>query len=104
MSEHPHHSTHHVVSPKVYLVVFAVLVVLTAATVWAAFVHMQDPWHDVIAMAIAVTKATLVVLFFMHVKWGTRMTKLSVIVAVIFLILLAGITVTDFWARQSPLF
>jgi cytochrome c oxidase subunit IV len=99
-----HHSGHHVVPPKVYLAVFAALVVLTVITVWAAFMTMPDPWHDVVAMAIAVTKATLVVLFFMHAKYGTRMTKLSVISSVIFLVILLGITVADFWARNSQLF
>lgn len=96
------HSAHHVVPPKVYLWVFGALVVLTGITVWAAFMTMPDPWHDVVAMAIAVTKATLVVLFFMHVKYGTRMTKLTVIAAVVFLVILLGITVTDFWARDNP--
>lgn len=98
------HARHHVVPPKVYLVIFGALMVLTAITVWAAFVGLADPWDDVVALSIAVTKATLVVLFFMHVKYSNRMTQLTVIAAIIFLVILLGITVTDFWARLSPLF
>lgn len=93
---------HHVVPIKTYLAIFAALLVLTTLTVWVAFQHLGDPWNDIVAMAIATTKATLVVLFFMHVKWSSPMVKLSVISAVVFLALLLGITWTDYWARKAP--
>jgi cytochrome c oxidase subunit 4 len=92
---------HHVVPPRLYLAVFAALLVLTTLTVWVAYRHLGDPWNDVVALTIAFTKATLVVLFFMHVKWGSPMIKLSVITAVLFLALLLGITWSDYWARTS---
>ena len=94
--------SHHVVPVRTYLLVFSGLLVLTAITVAVAFQHLGDPWNDVVAMAIAITKATLVVLFFMHVKWSSPMVKLSVVSAVVFLALLLGITWSDYWARQAP--
>jgi cytochrome c oxidase subunit IV len=94
--------SHHVVTVKTYLLVFSALLVLTAITVAVAFQHLGDPWNDVVALAIAVTKATLVVLFFMHVKWSSPMVKLSVVTAVVFLVLLLGITWSDYWARKAP--
>jgi cytochrome c oxidase subunit 4 len=91
----------HVVPPRLYLAVFAALLALTALTVWVAFHHLGDPWNDVAALTIAFTKATLVVLFFMHVKWGSPMVKLTVICALLFLAMLLGITWSDYWARDS---
>lgn len=93
---------HYVVPIKTYLLVFGALLVLTAVTVAVAFQHLGDPWNDVVALAIAVTKASLVVLFFMHVKWSSPMVKLCVVSAAIFLVLLFGITWSDYWARKAP--
>ena len=93
---------HFVVPIRTYLLIFTALIVLTAITVFVAFQHLGDPWNDVVALAVAITKATLVVLFFMHVKWSSPMVKLSVISAVVFLLLLFGITWSDYWARKSP--
>ena len=90
--------THHIVSPVVYVGILAVLFVLTGVTVWVAF-HDFGVWNDVIALAIAVTKATLVVLFFMHVFYGTRMTRLTVVAAAVWLLLLLLITLSDFFSR-----
>ena len=90
--------THHIVSPAVYVGILAVLFVLTGVTVWVAF-HDFGVWNDVIALAIAVTKATLVVLFFMHVFYGTRMTRLTVVAAAVWLLLLLLITLSDFFSR-----
>ena len=92
-------SEHHVVSPKTYLIVLGSLIVLTALTVWAGFQHF-GVFNDVVALGIAFTKATLVVLFFMHVKWGTRMVKLSVIAALLWLAFLLLITWFDYWSRD----
>ena len=66
-------SAHHVVSPRVYLTIFALLLGLTAATVAVAYVDL-GPFSPFIALSIAIFKATLVVLYFMHVRYGTRLT------------------------------
>jgi cytochrome c oxidase subunit 4 len=76
--------------------------VLTGLTVWVSGRHLGDPWNDVVAVAIAISKATLVVLFFMHVKYSTAMVRLTVISAIIFLLMLFGITWSDYWARRVP--
>jgi cytochrome c oxidase subunit IV len=93
---------HRVVPVSLYLMVFTALLVLTGLTVWVSSVHLGDPWNDVVAITIAVTKATLVVLFFMHVKYSTAMVRLTVISAVLFLLTLFGITWSDYWARRVP--
>ena len=85
----------HIVLPKTYLTILLALLAFTAITVWVAFVDLAYPWNNIVAVAIAVTKATLVVLFFMHVKYGTRMTKLTVAAALIWLFFLLFITVSD---------
>ena len=61
-SQHAEHE-HHIVSPKVYLVIVLALLFFTGLTVWASFIDL-GPWNPVIALAIACTKAVLVVLFF----------------------------------------
>ena len=93
---------HQVIPVRTYLLVFTALLVLTGLTVFVAFQHLGDPWNDVVAITIAVTKATLVVLFFMHVKYSTAMVRLTVISAVLFLLTLFGITWSDYWARKVP--
>lgn len=93
---------HHVVSIKAYVGVFLALMVLTGVTVWAAG---QDfgPYNTAVAVGIAITKATLVVLIFMHVKWGTKLTKLFVVSGVVFLLILMAITMSDYVSRPWPI-
>jgi len=92
-------SEHHIVRPSTYLVVLTALFILTGVTVAVAFQHLGDPWNDVVAIGIALTKASLVVLFFMHVRWGTRMTRLAVASALLWLVFLLLITFLDFYSR-----
>src|SRR4029079_19692281 len=54
--------SHFVVPVRTYLIVFTTLLILTGTTVWVAFHHLGDPWNDVVAIGIAITKATLVIL------------------------------------------
>ncbi len=58
--------------------------------------------NTIVAMAIAVTKAVLVVLFFMHVRYSTRLTKLVVVSAFMWLALLLGVTMIDYLTRGWP--
>jgi cytochrome c oxidase subunit 4 len=91
MSEH--------VSPKsVYYSIFGALMVLTAVTVFAAYVNLGN-FNAPVALAIATFKATLVVLFFMHVKYSSRLTKLIVMTSLFFLLILVGETMTDYATR-----
>jgi cytochrome c oxidase subunit 4 len=97
MSEELEHS-HHVVSVSTYVAVFLALMVLTGATVWASG-HDFGAMNTAVALTIAVTKATLVVLFFMHVKYGTQLVKLFVVAAIAWLGLLFLITMSDYASR-----
>ncbi len=89
----------HKPSLKPYILVFAALMVLTAVTVLVAKFDLGAA-NDIVAMVVAVTKATLVVLFFMHVKYSTRLTKLTVIGSVLWLVFLIGVTMMDYASRR----
>ncbi|HWT64485.1 MAG TPA: cytochrome C oxidase subunit IV family protein [Terracidiphilus sp.] len=97
MSEH-NEQEHHIVSPKVYLVILTALLVGTAVTIWASFIDM-GPLNPIIALAIACTKAVLVILFFMHVKYSTKLTKLTVGAGVFTFLILVGMTLADYFTR-----
>ena len=89
----------HVSSLKTYFAVFGALMVLTALTVAVAFVDL-GAFSDVVAMAIAVLKATLVVLFFMHVRHSQLMTKLAAASGFLWLLILFGLTLSDYVTRS----
>jgi cytochrome c oxidase subunit 4 len=72
--------------------------VLTLVTVLAAYVNL-GAFNPVVAMAIAIFKATLVVLYFMHVKYSSRLTKLVVLTGIFFLVILLGETMMDYASR-----
>jgi cytochrome c oxidase subunit 4 len=96
---HAQKHTQHVVPVPVYLGVFAALLVLTFVTVWVAehdFGWLNTP----LALGIAVTKATLVVLFFMHVKYGSRIIWLVAGAAFVWLVIMLGGTVADYWSPR----
>ena len=87
------------ISPKsTYYAIFGGLMICTALTVGAAYVDLGN-LNFPVAFAIAVFKATLVVLFFMHVKYGSRMTKLVVGTAFFFLGVMLTLTMTDYLSR-----
>ena len=88
----------HVVSPRIYLLVFASLMVLTMATVAASRFDF-GAGNTIVALAIAVLKASLVVLFFMHVKYGSRLVQLLVAAAFLWLALLISGTFSDYVTR-----
>jgi cytochrome c oxidase subunit 4 len=81
-----------------YYAVFAALMVGTAATVAAAFVYW-GAINTVVLLAIATAKATLVVLFFMHVRWGTRLTWVIAASGFFWLLILFGLTMQDYLTR-----
>ena len=89
----------HVSSIKLYGAIFATLMVLTAVTVLVAYVDLGG-MNKVVALGIATFKATLVVLYFMHVKYSSRLTKLVVMAGFFFLIILLGLTMTDYASRE----
>jgi cytochrome c oxidase subunit IV len=87
------------ISPKsVYYTIFGALMVLTGITVAVAFVPL-GAFNFPVAIGIAITKATLVILFFMHAKYSSKLTKLFVGTAFFFLSILLGLTMTDYFSR-----
>ena len=88
----------HVVPRKVYYAVFVALLVLTAITTAVAFVDL-GPWNTVVALGIAFLKATLVALFFMHVKYSSRLTQIVVAGGLFWLAILIVLTLSDFVSR-----
>jgi cytochrome c oxidase subunit 4 len=97
MSGHNEHARH-IVGPGVYLVILLALLVGTALTVWASYVDL-GLWNPVIALAIATTKAVLVVLFFMHVWYSTKLTKLTIFAGIFMFLVLISMTLTDYITR-----
>jgi len=95
--EHGHGSAPHVVPIATYLLVFGALMLGTYGTVWAAGKDF-GAFNTVVALGIAVTKATLVILFFMHVKYSPRLTQLWVVAAFAFLALLVLGIVNDYYS------
>jgi cytochrome c oxidase subunit IV len=91
-------ASHHIVSPVIYVVILFALLVGTALTVWASYVDLGI-FNPILAIAIACTKATLVVLFFMHVKYSSKLTKLTVFCGLFTFLALIGMTLADYISR-----
>jgi cytochrome c oxidase subunit 4 len=91
-------SQHHIVSPVIYIIIGAALLVLTGVTVAASFVEM-GVFNPIVALLIACVKAVLVVLFFMHVKYSTKLTKLTVFCGLFTFMALIGMTLADYFSR-----
>jgi cytochrome c oxidase subunit IV len=89
----------HIVPTRTYYLIFLTLMVCTAITVAVAFIDL-GPLNVVVAMTIAVLKATLVVLFFMHVKYSTQLTWAVVAGSVFWLGILLVMTLGDYLTRS----
>lgn len=89
----------HVVPPRVYVTVFAILIVLTATTTAVSSVDL-GPWNTVVALVIAFVKASLVVLFFMHIKYSPRLMQITVAGGLFWLAILLSLTLSDFMTRS----
>jgi cytochrome c oxidase subunit 4 len=92
------HSTHHIVPKSTYYLIFLALMVGTGVTWWVATIDL-GAMNNVIMLSIAVTKATLVVLFFMHVKYGSKLTWTIIIASVFWLSIMLALTMNDYFTR-----
>lgn len=92
-------SAEHIVPVRVYWGVFIALLVMTVVTTAIAYIDLGS-FNLVVALAIAVFKASLVVLFFMHVKYSTNLTKAIVISGFAFLIIMVFFTMCDLLTRN----
>jgi cytochrome c oxidase subunit 4 len=82
-----------------YFAVFAALLFGTWLTVWAAGRDFGE-WNTPIALAIACSKAALVVLYFMHVRWSSKVVWIAAAIGFVFLVVLLGFTLSDYATRQ----
>ena len=92
------HAQHHVVPTRIYYAIFATLMVLTGITVWVAYIDL-GAMNAVAAIVIACFKALIVVLYFMHVKYSTRLVKLTVIAGLYWMGILFALTLGDYLTR-----
>jgi cytochrome c oxidase subunit 4 len=88
----------HIAPKSMYYTIFGTLMVLTVVTVLAAFTDL-GVMNFPVAITIAITKATLVILFFMHAKYSSQLTKLFVGMSFFFLIIMFTLTLTDYLSR-----
>jgi cytochrome c oxidase subunit 4 len=93
----------HIVPRSTYYVIFLVLMVCTAITIAVAFVDL-GPLNTPVALGIACLKAVLVVLFFMHVKYSTRLTWAVVVGSVFWLGILLVFLMSDYLTRSWATF
>jgi cytochrome c oxidase subunit 4 len=84
----------HIVSVQLYVAIFLTLMVLTAITVGVSFADL-GPFNNVVALTIAVTKAMLVILYFMHVRYSSRLTWLVISSGFVWLAILIAFTLSD---------
>lgn len=93
------HTSEHIDSVKTYALVLLALLGLTVLTTLVAFVDLGN-FSVVVALLIAVTKMLLVALFFMHVRYSTRLTRLVILGGLMWLAILLLLTLSDFFTRS----
>ncbi len=94
--------TEHIVPSKLYWTIWIVLICLTGLTAWIATVDL-GPFNTVVALLIASIKATIVVLFFMHVKYTSeKLTKMVIVTAMFWLLILLALSMADYGTRLWP--
>ncbi len=94
----PEHADHHIVSPREYCMVYGSLLIGTVVTVSAAYKDM-GVLNPIVALAIACTKAVIVILFFMHVKYQSRLIKMTVGAGFFMFIVLVMMSLCDYMSR-----
>ncbi len=94
----PEHAENHIVTPLQYTYVYATLLVGTILTVLAAKVEL-GVFNPIVALGIACFKATVVILFFMHVKYQSRLIKITVAAGFFTFIVLITMTLSDYMSR-----
>jgi cytochrome c oxidase subunit 4 len=89
----------HVVPVRVYISVFLALLALTGITTWVAYFDL-GPMNTVVALAIAVTKMLLVILFFMHLKYSSGLTRVIILAGFFWFAILVALTLSDELTRN----
>jgi caa(3)-type oxidase subunit IV len=100
--KHDNHS-HHIIPLKIYFGTLIALLVLTVVTVGASYVNFGSTMNVVVSMGIASVKASLVLLFFMGLKYDTNLNRAYILSSFVALALLLFFTATDLWTRPKPM-
>jgi cytochrome c oxidase subunit 4 len=90
----------HIVSVRVYFAIFLALLVGTILTAWVAFFNFPGPMNAVVALTIAVIKATLVILYFMHMRYSPRLIWVVFGSALFWLAIMFALTFSDYSTRS----
>jgi len=97
---HPTHGEGSHPTHLVYYLVFSALAIGTVLTFVVAKIDLGF-WNPIIALTIACTKATLVILFFMHVRYSTKLTMLTVAAGFFWLLIMISLSLTDYLTRGA---
>lgn len=92
--------TETVYSPVSYLIVLAILLVLTVVTVAVSFAPLEGVWHIVCGLVIAAIKGGLVVVFFMHALHGSAVKRIWIAIALVWLVVLFSLSFSDYFTRD----
>ncbi|MEW6145461.1 MAG: cytochrome C oxidase subunit IV family protein [Thermodesulfobacteriota bacterium] len=98
MATHSHTEEHHITSNKTYIIVWVALMVMTAITVYVSYINF-GMLNIVIALVVASIKASIVALYFMHLKFEDSITWVFALFPLSLLALLIGMTITDTFTR-----
>ena len=90
----------HVLPKRTYWTVWVILMVLLALTIFAATMHLGRTVNIVIALTIAVVKALLVILFFMHVKYSSRLVWVYAAAGFVWFLIMVAFTMADYTSRD----
>jgi len=89
----------HIVPVSLYVAIWASLIICTALTVFAASVDL-GVFNIVVALVIATIKGSLIVLFFMHLRYSSKLTMVTIIAAMFWLFIMFSLTLTDYLTRH----
>jgi len=89
----------HIIPIRIYVLIFAVLLVLTAVTTAVAYIDL-GPLNVVVMLGIAFFKASLVILYFMHVRFTNRLTQLAAASGFAWLLIMFALTLSDYLTRS----
>lgn len=89
-----------IVSARTYIVVWVSLLVLTLTTTGVAFIDLGGQWNTLTSVVIAVVKTVLVVLYFMHLRYSSRLTWIFAGAGFFWLVILITLTISDVLTRS----
>ena len=96
------HNSNHVVPVRTYIFVFLGLLILLALTITASYINLGPPWETIATLTIAVAKASLILAYFMHLRYSSRLIWIFGGLGFFWwFVIMFLITMGDYWARNS---